>query len=124
MRHPKGQFLNQHHKALASGTSCVDLRALAEAQTQEPKPKPDSPREPRSPTKGLHRRTNSSATVDQPETWSTTPTYMLEVRHGDAKPSLLWRLARRTVRCVVRCVHKVRNPGSSPRSFRAVSTGR
>ena len=134
VRHPKGQFLNLHHKALASGSSCVDLRELAEAPTGvgagagagagAGSPREHSPREPGSPRKGLHRRTNSSATVDQPETWSSTPTYMLEVRHGDAKPPLPWRLARRTVRCLVRCVSKVCNVGSSPRGFRAVSTGR
>jgi hypothetical protein len=42
---------------------------------------------------------------------------MLEVRHGDAKPSLLWQLARRTVCCVVGCMRNVRNVGSSPRGL-------
>ena len=146
VRHPKGQFLNLQHRLLASLSSCVDLRALAEAQAPHLGAEcgagtgagagagagvpgrggtaadgRDSPRAPRSPTGGLHRRTLSSATVDQPDTWSTTPTYMLEVRHGDTKPSLLWRLARRTAHCVAR---KVRNVSSSPHTWRAVSSVR
>ena len=124
VRHARGQFLNLHHRLLASASSCVDLRKLAEAEasTQLDHSPRTSPRaaaggvarggaagaggslrlpESRDSPVGLHRRALGGGTVGQ---WdlSSTPTYMLEVLHGDAKPSLLWRLARRALQFAMR----------------------
>ena len=85
VRHATGKFLNLHHRLLASNSSCIDLRSLAERTPTTP-PENAGGAVPSPDRAGLYQRHNSNLNATNPDVSAalSKPVYMLAVRH-DAK---------------------------------------
>ena len=83
VRHATGKFLNLHHRLLASNSSCIDLRSLAERTPTTP-PENAGGAVPSPDRAGLYQRHNSNLNATNPDVGAalSKPIYMLAIHHN------------------------------------------